>query len=211
MDKYKMGEFLTELRLEKNLSQQELSDIVGITPQAISKWERGESIPDISILEQLSEIYNISINEIISGTRKSLTNDKKKIGFFQQKRTIGFILSISFLLFYLLLALISMVFGYNNTIFGSIIYFIRSFLFISVSVITVLFSVCELGITFKKVYLLRNILMSIALLFTIISLAYLAVYFRLSMIPIIILEIVFYILLFTLPQCRKTYLLEDFN
>ncbi|MDE6047894.1 MAG: helix-turn-helix domain-containing protein, partial [Anaeroplasmataceae bacterium] len=67
MDRLKMGNFLTELRKEKDLSQTALAEIIGVTFQAVSKWERGEAIPDISILEKLASFYSVSIDEIIKG------------------------------------------------------------------------------------------------------------------------------------------------
>ncbi|MGM9858498.1 MAG: helix-turn-helix domain-containing protein [Bacilli bacterium] len=71
MNKDKMGKFLTELRKEKNLTLQEAGEIFLVSFQAISKWEKGESIPDIAILEKLSKFYNVSIEEIINGERKA--------------------------------------------------------------------------------------------------------------------------------------------
>lgn len=70
MDKVKMGQFLTQLRSEKNLRQQDEAEIFEVSPQAISKWESGDSIPDIATLEKLSHFYNVGIDEIINGERK---------------------------------------------------------------------------------------------------------------------------------------------
>ncbi len=69
MDKVKMGKLLAQLRTERDLRQQDEAEIFLVTPQAISKWEAGESIPDIAILEKLSSFYSISIEEIIKGER----------------------------------------------------------------------------------------------------------------------------------------------
>lgn len=65
MNNREIGQNIKKLRLKKGLSQTELSKICNITPQAVSKWERGESIPDISSLENLSTLFNVSINNII--------------------------------------------------------------------------------------------------------------------------------------------------
>lgn len=70
MDKIKMGEFLAQLRNSKDLRQQDEADILQVTPQAISKWESGESVPDIGTLERLGDFYHVSIEEIINGERK---------------------------------------------------------------------------------------------------------------------------------------------
>src|SRR5574344_989505 len=69
MNKEKMGQFLIELRKEKNLTQNDLSEIFSVSPQAISKWESGNSIPDIDMLEKISKFYNVSIEEIINGAK----------------------------------------------------------------------------------------------------------------------------------------------
>ncbi len=69
MDKVKMGFFLANLRNEKNLTQQDEADIFSITPQAISKWESGQSVPDVETLEKISSFYGVTINEILNGER----------------------------------------------------------------------------------------------------------------------------------------------
>ncbi|MDE7105767.1 MAG: helix-turn-helix domain-containing protein [Anaeroplasmataceae bacterium] len=117
MDRIKMGNFLTDLRKEKDLSQTDLADIIGVTFQAVSKWERGEAIPDISILEKLASFYNVSIDEIIKGEasvqQEKVTNKQEVIvetdeskesgGFLHQKRIFGFWFSlVYFVLFFLI-------------------------------------------------------------------------------------------------------------
>jgi transcriptional regulator with XRE-family HTH domain len=71
MDKMKMGTFLTKLRNEKNLRQQDEADIFQVSPQAVSKWESGDSVPDIATLEKLASFYKVGIDEIINGERKN--------------------------------------------------------------------------------------------------------------------------------------------
>lgn len=70
MDKKQFSEFIVLLRKEKSLTQKDVSEIFSVSPQAVSKWENGDSIPDIEILEKMSEFYNVSINELIEGKRK---------------------------------------------------------------------------------------------------------------------------------------------
>lgn len=60
-----IGNKISTLRKEKNMTQVELADKIGISYQAVSNWERGNSMPDISKLPELSEIFNVSIDEII--------------------------------------------------------------------------------------------------------------------------------------------------
>lgn len=67
MDQEKIGRFLAKLRKEKNMTQQELADKLGVTDRAISHWENGRALMDISLLKPISEIFDISIAELISG------------------------------------------------------------------------------------------------------------------------------------------------
>ena len=78
MVREKMAHFLCELRKEKGLLQNELAEIFIISPQAISKWERGESIPDIETLEKLAKFYNVSIEELLNGERKIIIEKSKE-------------------------------------------------------------------------------------------------------------------------------------
>lgn len=63
------------LRKKNNISQEELAKKIHITPQAISKWETGKSLPDSLTLKLLSEIFNISIDELMSENMKPFTRD----------------------------------------------------------------------------------------------------------------------------------------
>ena len=71
MDKEKTGQLITELRKEKGLTQKQLADALNVTDKAVSKWERGLSFPDISMLEPISELLEISIMEILAGERRT--------------------------------------------------------------------------------------------------------------------------------------------
>lgn len=64
-----IGKFIQERRKEKNLTQKELANILGITDKAVSKWERGLGCPDISLLEELSKCLDCSISEILQGSK----------------------------------------------------------------------------------------------------------------------------------------------
>ena len=59
MDQEKIGNIIKELRKKNNLTQQNLADQLGVTYQAVSKWENGKNIPDIAILKEISKLYNI--------------------------------------------------------------------------------------------------------------------------------------------------------
>lgn len=82
MDTEKIRQFIIDLRKKNNLTQQELATKLGITYQAVSKWENGKSIPDIAILMRLSEFYDVSLDELLN-----IKPDRKT-----KKRTIKYIL-----------------------------------------------------------------------------------------------------------------------
>ncbi len=70
--------FLLNLRKQENLMQKDIANLCNVSVQAVSKWERGESIPDIQILEKLSILYKVSINEIINGEKLEIYTDIEK-------------------------------------------------------------------------------------------------------------------------------------
>lgn len=77
MNQDKIGKFIKELRIKNNLTQKELAQKYGVTYQAVSKWENGKNIPDISILKQMSKDFNIDIDNILEGnTTNKKTNYK---------------------------------------------------------------------------------------------------------------------------------------
>lgn len=80
MKQERMGLFISELRKENKMTQQELADKLGIIATSVSKWERGINAPDISYLTELSKIFNVTVNELLNGERnykKRQINDNK--------------------------------------------------------------------------------------------------------------------------------------
>ena len=67
MDATKTGYFIAKKRKERNMSQKELAEHLHITDKAISKWERGLSFPDITVLIPLSEVLGVSLYDILTG------------------------------------------------------------------------------------------------------------------------------------------------
>lgn len=122
MDNKKIGKFIQSLRLELNMTQKDLAEKLFITDKAVSKWETGNSVPDISILEKLSSILNISVTELISGERiehenlesadrviiDNLNIDKKRM-----KKKNKIIITLSIVLIVALLFILG-IFFYNN-------------------------------------------------------------------------------------------------
>ena len=71
MDQKKTGCFLKQLRNEKGLTQEQLANEFGVAQRTVSRWETGSNMPDISMLVEIAEFYEVDIREIIDGERKS--------------------------------------------------------------------------------------------------------------------------------------------
>lgn len=69
MDTKKIGMFLKELRNENGMTQEQLGEKIGVSNKTISRWETGNYMPPVDCLNMLSDIYHISINEILGGER----------------------------------------------------------------------------------------------------------------------------------------------
>jgi len=78
MDQIKMGKFISTLRKEKGLTQKDIGDKLNITDNSVSKWERGINAPDIYFLAPLSEIFEVSINELLNGERNTRKRKKRE-------------------------------------------------------------------------------------------------------------------------------------
>ena len=78
MDLVKIGKFIAQCRKEKNMTQAELAEKLNITDRAISKWETGKGMPDSSIMLDLCNELNISVNELLSGEVIEMNDYDKK-------------------------------------------------------------------------------------------------------------------------------------
>ena len=76
MDQIKIGKFIAELRKNKNLTQEQLGELLGVNNRTISRWETGKNMPDISLYKILCETLDISIEELINGERTNKSNIK---------------------------------------------------------------------------------------------------------------------------------------
>lgn len=79
MEQEKIGKFILELRKEKNMTQQELADKIGVTDRAISKWENGRGMPDLSLMKPLCKELGITINELLSGEKIDKKDYQEKL------------------------------------------------------------------------------------------------------------------------------------
>lgn len=71
MDQQKIGDYLRQLRIEKNLTQGQLAEKFNTTNRSVSRWENGKNLPDISLLVELADFYNVDIREILDGESKT--------------------------------------------------------------------------------------------------------------------------------------------
>ncbi len=80
MDQIKIGIFLKELRKEKDITQEQLAELLNVSSRTVSRWETGSHMPDISVLISIAEFYKVSIPEIIDGERKNenMNNEVKE-------------------------------------------------------------------------------------------------------------------------------------
>lgn len=77
MDQKKIGNFLKELRKEKNITQEQFAEIIGVSGRTVSRWETGSNMPDLDILLQIVDYYEVEIREIFDGERKSEKMNKE--------------------------------------------------------------------------------------------------------------------------------------
>ena len=78
MNQIKIGKFIAECRKRKSLTQIQLAEKLNITDKAVSKWERGMAMPDSSIMLELCDILDITVNELLSGEKISMENNDRK-------------------------------------------------------------------------------------------------------------------------------------
>ncbi len=140
MNQFEIGKFIAQLRKEKGMTQEELAEIMGVTDKSVSRWENGKTLPDISLLVELSEVLNISLGELLKGKRlnrdefvkqKELIdniidydNDKKNIA--QRK----FMTKLGVGLFIISLAILNNYYDYLRLIFTpNIAEFVQGFMF----------------------------------------------------------------------------------
>ena len=122
MNQEVIGKFIAECRKEKNMTQQELADKLGVTDRAISHWENGRRLPDYSLLKDLCDVLSISINELFSGEKiskedyetKAEENMSKLINDnYSEKKKINWIIAISVAVVYLSISILFDIWAYS--------------------------------------------------------------------------------------------------
>ena len=77
MNQQKIGGFLKELRKQKGLTQKQFAEIVNVSNRTVSRWENGNNLPDLDILIEISDYYEIDLREILNGERKGEKMNKE--------------------------------------------------------------------------------------------------------------------------------------
>lgn len=77
MDQKKIGTFLKGLRKEKQMTQEQLAELLGVTNRSISRWENGVNMPDFDLVVEIARYYDVSIEEILDGERKNEGMEKQ--------------------------------------------------------------------------------------------------------------------------------------
>lgn len=77
MDQIKIGNFIKELRKEEKLTQEELAEKLQVTRRTVSRWETGSNMPDLDILIEMADFFQVDLREILDGERKSEKMDKE--------------------------------------------------------------------------------------------------------------------------------------
>lgn len=129
MNTEKTGNFISQLRKEKGLTQKQLADAIGVTDKAVSRWETAKNYPDIELLEQIAHFFDVTVSELLEGKRipkknladisenqvvEQIKNNKKNKKKYQL--TIAVILCIIMALFSLLVVLEPGIVDYDDSI-----------------------------------------------------------------------------------------------
>ena len=133
MDLIKIGKFIADLRKEKKITQSELAEKLNITDRAVSKWERGLSLPDADKMLELCSILDINVNELLNGEKINMKDYEKKneellLELAKQEElknkkmiTDMYVLSVTAVVFYIGITLLAAYTLGEGTIFGIII------------------------------------------------------------------------------------------
>ena len=123
MDNEKTGKLISSIRKDKGLTQKQLADSLGVSNATISKWETGKGFPDISLLEPLASVLDITVSEVLAGEihknndeTNSLINDLVEISIKEQNRKIkvtNWIIAITVALLYISISVITQKWEYT--------------------------------------------------------------------------------------------------
>ena len=69
MDQVRVGKYIASLRKQASLTQEELGEKLGVTNKTVSRWENGNYMPDIEMLQLLSKVFDVGINDLLAGEK----------------------------------------------------------------------------------------------------------------------------------------------
>ena len=80
MNQQKIGMFMKSLRKEKGLTQEQLAEVFNVSNRTVSRWENGNNMPDLDLLIEISDFYEVDLREILDGERRNeeMDNDMKE-------------------------------------------------------------------------------------------------------------------------------------
>ena len=149
MDVKRIGLFLKELRKEKQITQEELAEKLGVSNRTVSRWETGSNMPDFDVLIELSDFYDVEIREILEGKKiEENSNSKEELLLIadynnKEKNKLTFMIRILFLV-----GLISMV-------VYLFIHNINEIEFFSQFLLGIIFAVLLIGLLFTTKYMIK--------------------------------------------------------
>ncbi len=114
MDQVKIGKFILKCRKEKNITQQNLADNLGVSYKTVSNWENGRNMPDVSLFKPLCEELGININELLNGENDNADNGLVDYLKYQKKRNKVKIIISGIVIFFIVLLSILSIFFINN-------------------------------------------------------------------------------------------------
>ena len=79
MDLQKIGTFLKDLRKEKGLTQEQLAETLNVSRRTVSRWETGSNMPDLDLLMEIADLYEVDLREMLNGERKSEEEMNKEL------------------------------------------------------------------------------------------------------------------------------------
>ena len=88
MNQENIGKFIASLRKEKELTQEQLAEQLGVNSRSVSRWENGNCMPDLSLLEMLAQELGVSVSELLSGMRQSNSPFQKEYAYLENYRIL---------------------------------------------------------------------------------------------------------------------------